>query len=344
MGTQLPAWLVTGYDAESRLTPMTTRSIFRLALLTAIMLSAACSRFVWNEEPFTPDLAPMTEVVASGGDSIYVLETPSYYLLSEQRATLWNREVVDDVAWRYRALFAESPPMIAIRIDSVASADTGTTFRGVPLSRVTTHRRGDDAAVGKKKDDRERREVQDSVRARLLAGPVLAATTAQAWLSARADSNRLPSWIEIGALRILGAGGAPDRAAMELRANEKAIVPLTTLFAVRSAKPNVTDIARVAGAGQFEVGDNGDVYEGPQRRPVRRDVIPGVSAVFMAQSVSVLAFMHDRDPGLVARLADALPRGNSIESVLASSATLPHDVAGLDAAWRQWLKRAQKAR
>jgi hypothetical protein len=323
---------------------MTIRSIFRLASLAALMLSAACSRFVWNEEPFTPDLAPMTEVVASGGDSTYVLETPSYYLLSEQRAALWNREVVDDVAWRYRALFAESPPRIAIRIDSVASADTATTFRGVPLSRVTTHRRAEDAPAGKKKNDRERREVQDSLRARLLAGPVLAATTAQAWLSARADSNSLPSWIEIGALRILGAGGAPDRAAMELRANEKAIVPLTTLFAVRNAKPNATEVARVAGAGQFEVGDNGDVYEGPPRRPVRRGVIPGVSAAFMAQSVSVLAFMHDRDPGLVARFADALPRGNSIESVLASSATLPHDVAGLDSAWRQWLKRAKKAR
>jgi hypothetical protein len=100
----------------------------------------------------------------------------------------------------------------------------------------------------------------------------------------------------------------------------------------------------VAGAGQFDVGDNGDVYETPQRRPVRRDVMPGVSPVFMAQAVSVLAFMHDRDPGLVARLADALPRGNSVESVLASSTTLPHDVAGLDAAWRQWLKRKPKPR
>ena len=321
---------------------MITHSTFRFVPLAAVVLSAACSRFVWNEEPFTPDLAPTTETVASAGDTTYVLKTPSYYLLSEQRAALWNREVLDDVAWRYRALFAESPPMIAVRIDSVASTDTSTTFRGVPLSRVTTHRRAEDVPVGKKKRDKGEREYQDSLRARMLAGPVLAATTAQAWLAARADSNPLPSWIEIGALRILGTGGAPDRAAMELRANEKAIVPLATLFAVRSAKPNAMDVARVAGAGQFDVGDNGDVYETPQRRPVRRDVMPGVSPVFMAQSVSVLAFMHDRDPGLVARFADALPRGNSIESVLASSTTLPHDIAALDAAWKQWLKRSQK--
>jgi hypothetical protein len=324
---------------------MTTRSILRLVPLAAVVLSAACSRFVWHEDPFTPDLAPTSEVVASGADTTYVLRTPSYYLLSEQRAALWNREVLDDVAWRYRALFGQTPPMIAIRIDSVASADTATTFRGVPLARVTMHRRADVVQKGKKRNGDERREFQDSVRARILGGPVLAATTAQAWLAARADSNLLPSWIEIGALRILGSRGAPDRAAMELRANEKAIAPLASLFAVRGPRPNAADVARVAGAGQFEVGDNGDVYETAQRRtPPRREVMPGVSPVFMAQAVSVLAFIHDRDAGVVSRLADELPRGQSVESVLASSATLPHDVAGLDAAWKQWLKRSQKTR
>jgi hypothetical protein len=70
--------------------------------------------------------------------------------------------------------------------------------------------------------------------------------------------------------------------------------------------------------------------------------VPGVSPVFLAQSVSVLAFIHERDAALVARLADETSRGVSIESVLASSTTLPHDVAGLDAAWRQWLERNQK--
>ena len=323
---------------------MTSRSIFRLVSVFCALGSVACSRFVWHEDPFTPDLAPTTEVIAAGADSTYVLRTPSYYLLASQRSALWNREVLDDVQWRYRALFGQSPPTIAVRIDSVASTDTATTFRGVPLTRVTTHRRAEDVPKGKKKDEADRREFADSVRARILAGPVLAATTAQAWLAARADSSPLPSWIEIGALRILGSGGAPDRAAMELRANEKSIVPLATLFAVRSPKPNATDVARVAGAGQFEVGDNGDVYETPQRRTPRRDVMPGVSPVFMAQAVSVLAFIHDRDPALIARLADRLPKGEPVESVLATSSTLPHDVAGLDAAWRQWLKRSQKNR
>jgi len=58
----------------------------------------------------------------------------------------------------------------------------------------------------------------------------------------------------------------------------------------------------------------------------------------------VLNFIHDRDPGLLARLADELTRGGSIPDVLASSSTLPHDVAALDAAWRDWLKKGLRNR
>jgi hypothetical protein len=55
-----------------------------------------------------------------------------------------------------------------------------------------------------------------------------------------------------------------------------------------------------------------------------------------------LTFIHERDPGLVARLADELARGGSIPDVLASSRTLPHDVAALDSAWRDWVKKSQR--
>jgi len=57
-----------------------------------------------------------------------------------------------------------------------------------------------------------------------------------------------------------------------------------------------------------------------------------------------LTFIHERDPLLVGRLAAELSRGVPIPDVLASSKTLPHDVAGLDTAWREWLKRTQSRR
>ena len=343
------------------------RSTVRLTAIVAATQLAACSRFVWHEDPFTPDPAPASETIVAGHDTTYVLKTASYYLMSNQRAALWNRDVMDDVAWRYRALFGESPPVVAIRLDSARAArdDSATTWRGVPYATVSVRRPV--AAGGKREKHRDRdAEASDSVRARVLAGPMLAATAAEAWLEARtrdgahtsdsqpggpvhvttAPAAALPAWIEAGALRILGSSGAPDRASYELRADAKHIVPLASLFTVTwPTKPNAIEIVR-SGAGRFGLDDMDERRDPDTRARDRRDAVatPGASPLFIAQSVSVLAFIHERDPGLVARLADELAHGASIPDVLASSAVLPHDVAGLDAAWRQWLKRSERNR
>jgi hypothetical protein len=150
--------------------------------------------------------------------------------------------------------------------------------------------------------------------------------------------------METGALRILATGGAPDRAAAALRANPKGIVPLPALFAVTwSRKPNVSEMVASNTSVLDADGDVSSLGEAPQRRQ-RHASIPGMSPMFVSQAVSVLAYIHERDAGLVARLADQLPRGASVETVLASSATLPHDVAGLEAEWRKWLRRSAKRR
>ena len=81
---------------------MFTKTFARCAaLLIATQAGLACSRFVFHEDPFTPDPAPASETLVAGHDTTYVLKAPSYYLLSSQRDALWNREVLDDVAWRY---------------------------------------------------------------------------------------------------------------------------------------------------------------------------------------------------------------------------------------------------
>ena len=345
---------------------MSNRLALQILNVVLMTQAIACSRFVWHEEPFTPDPAPASEIIASGSDTTYVLRRDSYYLLTPQRSTLWSRDVIDDVAWRYRALFGEAPPMVAIRIDTgTAVVDTTTTWRGMPFARVALDRHPQPSDTRRRKPSADEQAVEDSARVRLLTGPILAAAAAESWLGARAlDATRsadgqpggpmratgstapMPAWIEAGVLRILGTSGAPDRAAMELRADEKAILPLASLFAVTWRKPNAADIARAESPEEFAVAeDAGQPHGGaPRARDTRerRDIVRGVSPVFLAQSVSLLAFIHERDAALIARLADAGSRGASVESVLASSGTLPHDVAGLDAAWRQWLKRNQK--
>ena len=353
-----------GFLTDSSLTFMTIRLFARiLALLAATQVGFACSRFVFHEDPFTPDPAPASETLVAGRDTTYVLKAPSYYLLSDQRAALWNREVLDDVAWRYHALFGEQPPRIAIRLDSAIIAnDTTTTWRGVPFARVAMRPHVDRKEETKSPNHGRAPMMDDSVRAGVLAGPMLAATAGETWLKARTldaahvsdsqpggpvrpstNAGVLPAWIEAGALRILGGAGAPDRADAELRADEKHIVPLATLFATTwPARPNAMEIVR-AGSAPFEL-DSERPHDAATRARERRDAAPGVSPLFIAQSVSVLAFLHDRDPGLIARLADELTRSGSISDVLASSSTLPHDVTGLDTAWRDWLKKGQRNR
>ena len=342
---------------------MNAKSItYMTALVAATQIALGCSRFVWHEDPFTPDQAPTSETLVAGRDTTYVLKGSAYWLLANQRSALWNREVMDDVAWRYHALFGEAPPLIAIRIDSVATSDSTTTWRGVPFARVAVRRRTPDADA-KKQANRER-EVDDSVRVRMFAGPMLAATAAETWLKAGTlDAARLsdsqpggpsrvstataavPAWLEAGALRILGSAGAVDRANAELSADSKHIVPLASLFTTAwKSPPNAMEIAR-PGVTRFDLADQDrrqDVAAARERD--RRDAASGASSLFIAQSVSVLSYIHERDPALVARLADELARGGSIPDVLAASSTLPHDVAGLDAAWRDWLKKTQRSR
>jgi hypothetical protein len=340
---------------------MTIKYLIRtLALVAATQNVLACSRFVWHEDPFTPDPAPASETLVADGDTTYVLRGSAYYLLATQRDALWNREVMEDVAWRYRALFGDAPPVIAVRLDSVATPSDPATWRGVPLATVALRRRGADGAGKGGERDRDRTAAEDSARVRLFAGPMLSATAAETWLHARAmeaarasDSQPggpsspatrgayLPAWMEAGALRILGNSGALLRATSELRADSKNIMPLASLFAVGwSARPNAVEIVR-AGASQYDLDDEDIRQEAATRARNRRDGT-GVSPLFIAQAVSVLSFLQERDPGMVGRLADELSRGASIPDMLASSATLPHDVAGLDAAWRGWLERVTK--
>jgi len=341
---------------------MTNRIARCAALVVATQAGLACSRFVFHEDPFTPDPAPASETFVAGGDTTYVLKAPSYYLLSSQRDALWNREVLDDVAWRYRELFGDAPLRIAVRVDSTAVADSSTTWRGVPFARVALRRHTEPAPEARHASHGRGGEVDDSARVEMLARPMLAATAAETWLRARTlDASRvadsqpggpvrtsggattLPVWIETGALAILGGGGAQERANDEVRADPKHVVPLASLFATTSsARPNAMQIVR-AGANRFGVGQAGRRHDAALRTQELRDDAPGASPLFISQSVSVLTFLHDRDPGIVPRLADELARGGSIPDVLASSTTLPHDVAALDAAWRDWVKHSQRS-
>src|SRR5688500_8762670 len=169
------------------LTTVSNRFALQILVVALATQVVGCSRFVWREEPFTPDPAPTSEIIASASDTTYVLRRDSYYLLTPQRSTLWSRDVIDDVAWRYKALFGEAPPLVAIRIDTgTAVRDSTTTWRGVPFARVALDRHPQPSNGRRRKLSADEQAAEDSARVRLLTGPILAAAAAESWLGARA--------------------------------------------------------------------------------------------------------------------------------------------------------------
>jgi len=338
------------------------------ALAAVIAMSAGCARFVWHEDPFTPDEAPVTEVVTSGTDTTYVVRGASYYLLARHRAALWNRDVMDDVVWRYRAVFGEAPPVIAVLVDSTAArADSGATWRGVPLAVVSVRRRGEERAGRDGQPRRITREAPiDSVELLRLTSSMLAARAADTWLRARTrevargtdgqpggpavargrDAVRLPAWYEAAVLATLRASGALLRANAEVRADPKHVVPLATLFAIeRPARPATTAIVDAMDEPTADLDEGGELRGDRRFRASAARMGAGAGEpLFVAQSVSVLSFLHERDSTIVARLADDLARGRSASDMLATSATLPHDIPTLDAEWRAWVRRSARRR
>src|SRR5215204_5392812 len=68
---------------SNRLTHMNMKSIARFVTLLVVTQGlAGCSRFVWHEDPFTPDPAPASETLVTGRDTTYVLRGSTYYLLA----------------------------------------------------------------------------------------------------------------------------------------------------------------------------------------------------------------------------------------------------------------------
>src|SRR5262245_37813514 len=119
-----------------------TARLARTTTAAAALVAAGCGLFASRTLHYTPDEAPVSEVATTGGDTTYAFRTPTYWLLASHRADLWNRTDLDDVAWRYRWLFAGSPPLVAVRAAAPPPAGDsigmwkGVVVVGAPLRRL----------------------------------------------------------------------------------------------------------------------------------------------------------------------------------------------------------------
>jgi hypothetical protein len=147
----------------------------------------------------------------------------------------------------------------------------------------------------------------------------------------------------------LSAPLTAERLAAQSRWDERAAVPLATLFAAPWPQGvGLLDVLCAEPAAVMRVGEPTayDLWsvERPQRvgragrasRQAEAEVAAG--RALAAQATSVLTFLRERDPAFVAALPAGLAAGRSVAELLAASPTLPHDLDALDAVWRKWMR------
>jgi hypothetical protein len=327
-------------------TSLSTARSARAALTAATLASSvvlACGRFARPEHDFVPDPAPVTEMVPGAGDTTFVLDRRAYVLLSHHRAELWQYRSLDELAWQYEHLFGATPPRSALELVEVGAdarsarvVDTVAAWRGIPRTTVAIASRGSAA------HSRDRRAAArfDEAGAALPRRAI-----AKLWLHAAADAvtpapgakvsstrgGSLPSWFEVAATNLLTDPSSGEEFAVALRTQLKRVVSLDSLFAAAvpdaQLAPGPSDSLRVS-----------FTREQPTRQGARSRRLAAGDVLVVAQATSLLAFIHERDPALVAALMRQLVGGGDVTAALAASNTLPHDLAALDREWRRWLR------
>lgn len=178
--------------------------------------------------------------------------------------------------------------------------------------------------------------------------PALGLAAARGWLRATARTAvaapnlvvapvRYPAWFEIATLLALSQPSRSTR--IDAAETGRDAMPLATLFAV--PLPDGWSVHEAA-RGSSGTSPNTVTRTASARDRSTPDASTRITPRFGAQALSVLSYLHERDPSVIPALANGLAQGRPIEDVLRSSTVLPHDLAGLDADWRQWARHRPK--
>jgi hypothetical protein len=300
---------------------------------------AACARHPRPATDFVADQPTPSRVVTSGADSLFVLSTVSYDLISRRRDALWQQRALDDVAWQYRRLFNAVPPRVAfVLLDdrAVRRAELSEWSR-VPMGFVRSSARHEDGPMTV--------AVSNGIE-RTVAWSSLPTVAVQTWLLGAADgadsSSRwpaYPSWFFVASTIIIGAPDIDDGLRDHVRMRLAETISLDSLFAVRGRERLLVTRDRSTFDPLIENPTAAAPVVGRPERS-RSVSVP----VFELQATAVLQYLRQRDPVFVSRLPEALARGHTMADLLPTAARLPRDVASLEAEWRQWVKTGKSRR
>jgi hypothetical protein len=261
-----------------------------------------------------------------------VIDSNDVVIASRDRSLIGGMYLLlDDAQLPYRRYFQTLPPRTAVGLiiqqaDSAAmdSVIRNSRAKVIVWEHVVIPRDGSGNPLP------IARYLVSSVRNKVARSWVLGTDSA-------AGPNPLPDWVIAGATQLVTGFPSMSNRNSRLAGQLADLIPIDTLMKMsipESAVPSGT-----AGDGDFggstmqgRLDSRGRPVQTPPARKLPRESLAAL------QSASFMEFMWAREGrGIVKQLVDHSRRGDPLTAVIANAVSLPHDVAALEAAWKQSL-------
>lgn len=306
----------------------------RQAALVTVVTTAACSTlkstFPSHEDVFTPIGTEIGTMRLVGGDTSWALSGAGYEVTAAKRALLEPaKRELDESAAAWERYFGGPPPTVV------------AVVRQYVRARADRERRAPDSALAVGTPvvfvaiaDRRARPGMMPFEDLVIVQPVV-----RAWARAAMDSGRAgrpeTRWLRTALTALVGGIPAADIVTLQLARDTTKLLPLRDI--VRGDRPG--------GSGD-EAGPPDDRRLEPRREMQRGRGGAGArefpalegARLWDAQAISFAHYLASREGRpFLGRVASALAAGVPLDDALAGAYSLPHDLAGVERAWRQWV-------
>ena len=319
--------------------PRTPRAMILLAATAAVAFAWACSSGPPPETSGIPGFEPTVKSVPIGAnDHFSVIDSNDVVIASRDRSLLGGIYLLlDDAQLPYRRYFQALPPRTAVGL-IIQPADSAAMDSVIRASRapvvVWEH-----VSIPRDKEGNPlpiARFLVASVRNKVARSWVLGTDSA-------AGPRPLPDWVVAGVTQLVTGYPSSGSRNAQLASQLNDLLPIDSLTRTaisEAAIPSgISGDVGLGGMTQGRVDSRGRPIQAPAPRRLPTESVAALEAG------SLIEFMWAREGrGIVKQLVDRARRGEPLSAVIAQAVSLPHDVPGLEAAWKASLTPPKPAK
>ena len=299
-----------------------------LAVALSAALAGACHQGPPPETSGIPGFEPTIQSVPIGPNEHFsVIDSNDVVVASRDRSLIGGIFLlIDDAQLPYRRYFQKLPPRTAIALllepgDSVAMDSVIKASKApiVVYEHVTIPRdnAGNPVPIA--------RFLVVSVRNKVARKWVLAEDTT--------GGPPIPDWIIAGATQLVTGFPSARARNAQLASQLNDLIPIDSLTRMSIGENAIpAGVSGDVGLGGIQRTDQRGRPVGLPQTPPKRLPRENIAAL---EAASLMEFMWAREGrGIIRRIADVTRHGQPLSAVLAQTQSLPHDIPGLEAAWR----------